>query len=285
MKRASVRHAMKRLFTILITVFLGLAFAPPRLLAQCPPQHKVETGIQIVTKRKLEIVSIKPSPAPGLCQVVIKMKGRKRILYTDATGDFFVFGQIINAKNGKNLTREASQELNRFGPDELAKLDKLTAFSLGKADKTLYFVTDPQCPYCKRAEKILKKFIDSGQLTVKFLLFPLSFHKGAKKQCISIICDKKGMAGLEKGYQSDNQCAEGKKKVEDTLSFLSRKGISGTPTYIFPDGRFHSGVINQPRLQRVMALSPLSTLPQPQKGAESQQRAKESPANQDKKKP
>ncbi|HFC46370.1 MAG TPA: DsbC family protein, partial [Dissulfuribacter thermophilus] len=138
-------------------------------------------------------------------------------------------------------------ELNKFTPAQLKTLDNLVAFEKG-AGKTLYFVTDPMCPYCKKAERILEPLMEEGKIKVKFLLFPLRFHKGAKEQCISIICDKKGLEGLKTQYRSENQCEAGKRQVEDTVKFLQQKGITGTPTYIFMDGRYHSGVLQKDAL-------------------------------------
>lgn len=85
-------------------------------------------------------------------------------------------------------------------------------------------------------------------------MFPLAMHKGAREQCIAVICDKKGFDDLESGYKSDNQCAEGAKMVDGTIALLSGKGISGTPTYIFPDGRTQSGVLEVEVLRQRLGL-------------------------------
>jgi thiol:disulfide interchange protein DsbC len=93
------------------------------------------------------------------------------------------------------------------------------------------------------------------ELQLKVLLFPLSFHTGAKEQCISAICDNKGLEGLHSGYKSENQCQEGKNKVENTLRFLKQKGMSGVPTYIFTDGKYHSGVLKEQDIKKRLGLS------------------------------
>ena len=85
-------------------------------------------------------------------------------------------------------------------------------------------------------------------------MFPLPMHKGAREQCVAVVCDKKGFDDLENGYKSDNQCAEGAKMVDDTIALLSGKGISGTPTYIFPDGRYQSGVLEADVLRQRLGL-------------------------------
>jgi len=197
---------------------------------------------------------VKPSEVPGLCDVYLKFKGNNRMAYTDSKGEYLIAGQIFRTSDKENLTKAALDELNRFEPEDLKRLDELVAFSAGKGKKVVYIVTDPQCPYCKKAEKIMDEMIEKGEITVKYLLFPLPFHKGAKEECISIICDDKGLDGFRSGYKSENQCEAGKKKVEETVKFLRSKGINGTPTYIFTNGRFHSGVLQRDALEKRLGI-------------------------------
>jgi len=92
---------------------------------------------------------------------------------------------------------------------------------------------------------------NKGEIQVKVLLFPLPMHKGAREQCVAVVCDKKSFDDLENGYNSDNQCADGAKLVDGTIALLSSKGISGTPTYLFSDGRFQSGLTPDALRQRL----------------------------------
>ena len=85
-------------------------------------------------------------------------------------------------------------------------------------------------------------------------MFPLPMHKGAREQCVAVICDKKSFEELENGYKSDNQCAEGAKIVDETVALLSGKGITGTPTYLFSDGKFQSGVLEANDLRKRLGL-------------------------------
>jgi thiol:disulfide interchange protein DsbC len=154
-------------------------------------------------------------------------------------------GQIIDVAGEKNLTQAALQELDRFTPEEMSKLESLVAFTAGSGDKSVYYVSDPGCPFCDKAEQVLKQMIDQNQLTVKVLLYPLlPMHKEAEPQSIAIICDNKGMEGLMQNYKSDNQCAEGREKVDGTIEFMKKKGIQGTPAYVFPDGTRQMGVMD-----------------------------------------
>jgi thiol:disulfide interchange protein DsbC len=85
-------------------------------------------------------------------------------------------------------------------------------------------------------------------------MFPLAMHKGAREQCVAVVCDKKSFADLEGGYKSDNQCADGAKLVDGTIALLSSKGITGTPTYLFADGRFQSGVLEADALRQRLGI-------------------------------
>lgn len=153
-----------------------------------------------------------------------------------------------------NLTQNTLEAISSFSEPEMRQLKELTAFSLGNSDKVLYYVTDPQCPYCKKGAEILKELAASGDIRVNFLLFPLSSHKGAKEQSVSAICDNKSLEEFEGGYRSDNQCPQGLAIVEKTVRLLKEKGITGTPTYIFPDRRFHSGLLDEDELRRRLGL-------------------------------
>ena len=95
---------------------------------------------------------------------------------------------------------------------------------------------------------------EAGEITVHVLMFPLANHEGAKEQTISVICDKKGLKELDEGYRSENQCAEGTKLVEETIAFLKGKGIGSTPTYIFSDGIFQPGLLQEEALRQRLGL-------------------------------
>ncbi len=228
--------------SLALTLWGGTALPAP-VKALCPPKDIIQQGVQkTFPKLQFEIGSIEPSKAKGLCQIQLKIGPQYNILYTDSQGEFLLAGNLHESKTGKNLTQETFQLMNRLTPEELHQLESLTAFTLGQGKKMVFLVTDPQCPFCKQAESLIKKLIPKEDLSVRFLFFPLDSHKGAREQCISILCDNKGIQGFDSGYRSDNQCSEGTQKVNNTIAFLKKKGINSTPTFIFMDGIYQSGV-------------------------------------------
>ncbi len=235
---------------LLLTPLFFLVQAQDCLAAACPSKETIQQKVVETFKQNISVIKIQHSAVPGLCEIQVNLKGQNRILYTDPKGEFLITGQIFKASDGTNITKEAIADLNRFTDSDLRRLEDLTVFTVGSKGEIVYFVTDPQCPYCHRAEKIVAHMAEAGEIQLKVLLFPLSFHKGAKEQCISVICDNKGLEGLHSGYKSENQCQEGKDKIEDTLRFLQQKGITGVPTYIFTDGKYHSGVLKEQAMKK-----------------------------------
>ena len=253
MRRLILFSILSLFFSILMA--LGSLVSPPSAKAQCPSTEKLLPGIKkTFPKLQFEIVKVNPTEVPGLCQVQVKVGAQNHLLYTDSRGEFFLAGNLFEAKTGRNLTQETLQLLTRLTPEEMRQIESLTAFTLGQGKKVVYLVTDPQCPYCKQAESLLKKLIEKEDFQVRILLFPLDIHKGAREQSISILCDRKGFEGLETGYRSDHQCAEGVNKVSSTIAFLQKKGIVSTPTFIFSDGIYLSGLISEEELRRRLGL-------------------------------
>ena len=70
-----------------------------------------------------------------------------------------------------------------------------------------------------------------------------------------MICDKKSLEDFHSGYISENQCAEGIRSVDATKRIFSQKGVSGNPAYIFPDRRFHVGLLDEAELRRRLGLA------------------------------
>lgn len=249
--RSGTLRFRRCLCLLVLLFFAAAAAAPPQTegaSGDCPDLEHVRSLASRVFPKEAEIRSVQPAPVSGWCEVQVLFKGQQRIFYVDKDGAFFFLGEIIDVERGVNLTRRATEAGNRFTAEEMKKLEDLAALRLGDQEPVVYLATDPQCPYCARAEKILEDMAQNGDLSAKILFFPLASHKGAKELCISVICDKKGMHEFRSGYQSDNQCDEGRRLIEETVGFLSSKGIAGTPAYIFPDGTYHLGVMSKERL-------------------------------------
>ncbi|MGQ9749976.1 DsbC family protein [Desulfosoma sp.] len=250
-------HAKKPAWTIVLTSLAALlAFASlqpkPCSAASCPELTLIQEKIWAAfAGRNVVAKAVEPSPVSGLCQVHVVVNEKNQILYTDASGRYLLLGQILDTQDKKNLTQARLDEFNHLTAKDKEVLDGLVAFTLGPetAPKMVYFVTDPQCPYCKQAETTLEAMASEGVLQVRYVLYPLPMHPGARESCIALICDKRGHEDFKNNYKSDNQCSEGTNKVDAAMKFMQAHGISGTPTYIFADGTFRSGVMDRTALE------------------------------------
>lgn len=135
------RHPAARRALLALLPALAL---PAAAAAQCPTAEQVSASIQEVFKRPgIEVRKVSPAPAKGLCEVVVAFQGRPNILYTDATGGYFVTGHLLDARSGKDLTDETLSALNSLSPEEMKKVEALVALTVGTKGPVVYFVTDP----------------------------------------------------------------------------------------------------------------------------------------------
>ena len=138
----SIRSNIPRLAGLAPALALAL---PAVAFAQCPTADQVEKTVQVVFKRTgIEVKKVVPSPLKGLCEVQVAFQGKPNILYTDATGAYFVTGHLMDAKSGQDLTEETLSALKSLSPEDLKKVDALVAMTVGTKGPAVYFVTDPQ---------------------------------------------------------------------------------------------------------------------------------------------
>lgn len=252
-----------RLSTWAVLSILAIFTLSGPAAGQCPERQRIEQVIARFEAPDKRLIDLRPTAYPGLCEAHVHLNGKTHIFYTGPSGDYFLMGQLYDSASGRNVTRETFEAITFFSPEEMNRMAGLSAFTIGQQGKVLYYVTDPQCPYCKRGTEILQKMASAGEIQVRFLLFPLESHKGAREQSVSTICDGKSLHEFESGYRSDNLCVEGEQKIDATRELLNQKGISGTPAYIFQDRRFHTGLLEEAELRRRLGLKPTETVPVP----------------------
>lgn len=110
----------------------------------CPTAEMMAETIEGTFRRQVEVERVRPAALPGLCEVVASLRGSRSIIYSDPSGRYLMTGQIVDTRERRDLTREALAELNRFTPEEMKRLETLTALTVGAGGPEVYFVTDPQ---------------------------------------------------------------------------------------------------------------------------------------------
>ncbi len=234
---------------------------------------------------RAKVVEVHEAPIEDFYEVIVELRGRKIPVYVDCDFNYLISGEIIDIKKKESLTRKRILELSKEAVEEKVKeLSKIIGkekaqkikekvgmsflqkakivniknmpkpnLTLGNknAKIKLYIIEDPECPACamyhENVEKVLK---DRKDISFEIILFPLPFHKHAKKVSYNIICQKdnsKKVEILKKSFEYvknretkklkelEKDCKEAHSIVEKNLEYFGKRTpIGGTPTTIFP---------------------------------------------------
>lgn len=185
---------------------------------------------------KTQFTDVKESGLPGIYEVYM---GRN-IAYTDASGQFFIFGHLYDMTAQRDLTAERMDALNRVDFSSLPLQDAIKTVR-GNGQKIVAVFSDPDCPYCKKLEQELGK-IDN--ITIYTFLMPLEqLHPQAKGKAVAVWCSQNREQAWRdlmlngtapKTPNCDNP-------ITRNLALANSLGIQGTPTIIAGDGRTKPG--------------------------------------------
>jgi len=185
---------------------------------------------------------------PGLYEVNLGAQ----IVYSDATGDYLVLGDIVDAKTRKNLTEARLAETNRI---DFASLPFANAVKVvkGNGSRKMAVFSDPNCPYCKQLETTLKS-IDN--VTVYTFLYPVLSPDSAVKSK-SIWCSSDRAKAWE-SWMQDRQAptAAGTcdtAAIDKNLALGHAMNVDGTPTIFLADGRRLPGAVPADRLDKELS--------------------------------
>jgi thiol:disulfide interchange protein DsbC len=199
-----------------------------------------ETEVKKSVEAKLgKVDSIAKSPMSGMWEVVVD----GQVFYADDAGQYILFGNLLDLKNGKNLTAE-----RQFG---MLPLDLAMKQVRGNGKGVLVTFEDPNCGYCKKLAKELQKV---NNATIYTFLYPVlgedSFEKSKAIWCSG---DKMKawndlmISGKDAGKAPAKCDLSGLEKIID----LGRKmRVSGTPAMFFGSGERVGGYIPAEEIQK-----------------------------------
>ncbi len=249
-----------------------------------------------------KVVSVNKSPVKNLYEVIIESNDRKLPVYIDCSLNFLITGEIIDLEEKKSITRERVKQLAKkmveektaelekiLGKEKVEKLKKalgerfaniklidlkkipkkhLFAYGNPTAKMTVYVVTDPQCPFCAKFDKEMRKVLkDRNDVKFEIFLFPLPRHSYSQKIVQRIVCEEsisKKKEILEKSFEAitkndfsslkelGKSCEKGRNAIKEHRTFATEIGIRGTPAIIFPYGIMISGWMSADQINQVL---------------------------------
>ena len=212
----------KKAFTLLaVLTVAGFSLAKDKQI------ERIENQIKWLYP-KLTFKEISRSPIPGIYEIWTG----KDIFYTD--GRYLIIGQIISPQG--NLTQMKINHYRQKYAKKIdpSKIDLSKALVIGNGKKEVIEVSDPECPFCRRAEKFFE-----GQNVKRYVIFyPLPFHKKAKPLAVHILCSKdrekaykEVMEGKLDSSSSLISCKEGEERLKQMEQIALGLEVRGTPTF------------------------------------------------------
>jgi thiol:disulfide interchange protein DsbC len=202
-----------------------------------------------------KISSITKSPLTGVFEVVANGPEGPLVVYSDDNGSYLMIGELLNVATKRNLTRERMDKLMEVKWDSLPLEDAIKVVR-GNGSRMLAVFTDPDCPYCRKAEA---EFAKLDNVTVYNFAYPLAMHPDAGRKSKLVWCSKdRAKAWLDlmlKGIvpTGKDDC---KNPIEDNLALGAKLRIDGTPAMIFPNGKRIPGYVDAKRLDAMLDSMP-----------------------------
>ncbi len=198
---------------------------------------------------EVQIKSISKAPISGLYEVNLG----SQLLYTDASGDYVIAGDLVDTKTRSNLSEAHLAELNKVDFASLP-LDRAVKVVKGTGSRRIVVFSDPNCPYCKQLETTLKS-IDN--VTVYTFLYPvLSPDSMTKSKAIWCAADRaKTWEAWMLNHQQPASAASNcdTSVLDKNLALGHGLNVTGTPTIILSDGRRLPGAVSASALNEALA--------------------------------
>ncbi len=165
-----------------------------------------------------------------------------QLIYTDRDVSYVMQGNLIDAKNRRNLTRERMEELMAVRFDELP-LDLAIKQVRGSGARKVAIFEDPNCGYCKQLRKSMEGV---ENVTIYTFVYPILGDD-------SVIKSKNVICASDQGKVWDDWMLRNKSPartagcdtgvIDRTVELGQRLQVTGTPTIIFSDNTRISGAM------------------------------------------
>ncbi len=198
--------------------------------------------------KNIRIDEISKTPMNGLYEI---RYNQTEIIYSDATGNFILQGNLIDTRTREDLTDKRVEKLTAIDFKSLPFKDAFTVVR-GNGQRKLAVFEDPNCGYCKKFERDLMK-VDN--VTVHVFLYPILSPDSAEKSR-NIWCAKDKAKAFMDWMTADvtPPAATCDTSALDRNIELGKKSrVTGTPTLVFTNGTRVPGAVGADRVEKMLA--------------------------------
>jgi thiol:disulfide interchange protein DsbC len=143
-----------------LIAFLALSFLPFTVLGDTADDVRARL---LERYPSTPVDTVRTTPITGLFEVAM---GRK-IVYVDATGQYFLFGRIFDLPGNRDLTEDRLRDLSRL---DVSLIQPDQILEQGEGSQVVYVFSDPACGHCQKLEQTLAAM---STLRVRTILLPL----------------------------------------------------------------------------------------------------------------
>jgi thiol:disulfide interchange protein DsbC len=198
-----------------------------------------------------KITSISSSPINGVFEVVTQSPQGPLVIYADSMGQHLLIGDLLNVASKRNLTSERMEKLTAIKWDSLPLKNAIKVVK-GDGSRKLAVFSDPDCPYCKKAEAEFNKL---DNVTVYTFAYPLPMHPDAGRKAKLVWCSKdraQAWQDLMLKGTLPNGNTDCDNPVDENLALGAKLRVDGTPALIFPNGKRIPGYVDAKRLETML---------------------------------
>lgn len=219
---------------------ISLSLFTALLFANEPNTQKTQEQLVRDILPNAPISKVEQSDIPNIYKAYMP---NGQILYMEPNLKIIIVGEMVKP-NGYSITQadqmvwqkelEAKQIAN-LTPEKITKNSLKIEF--GKSSKKYEFVifTDPECPYCQKAEEAF----NGKDVTLYVNFMPLDFHKNAKAWSLDILSSKnpkQTASDIKHGtYKKYEHTKEAKEQLEKMIALATELNITGTPKLFIID--------------------------------------------------
>lgn len=237
---------MKHTLTALLLALVAASAAPSALAGDGEIRKSIEGSFP-----GTKINSIAKSPLNGMFEVVTDGQQGPQVIYADDKGEYVLVGELLNVRSQRNLTRERMDKLMEVKWDSLP-LGNAIKVVKGNGSRKLAVFTDPDCPYCRKAEA---EFAKLDNVTIYNFAYPLAMHPDAGRKAKLVWCSK-DRAKAWQDLMLKNVLPAGKgdcdNPIDENLALGAKLRVEGTPALIFQNGKRIPGYVDAKRLEAML---------------------------------
>ncbi len=192
--------------------------------------------------------SVSYSPVSGLYEVIVG----PRVYYLSRDARYLVTANIIDLKDGANLTKPRMQMARRDVLERMGE-GKMIIFSPAKPQYLISAFTDIDCGYCRKMHSQIKEYNKLG-IGIRYMFYPRAgMGSESYKTAISVWCNqdrKKAFTDAKAGRKIESKSCDN--PITEHMKLVQQMGLRGTPALVLPSGELVESYIPPAELLKLL---------------------------------